>query len=223
LRLPNLELPAWTGTAEDILLYNAHGKSGKNSVPEHLSYAACGPPPAPWHWFLTELDSQLDEEVNLHCIGGFAFTVQYGLVRPTYDIDFLPVAPRDFSSRLLSLAGPNSRLYKKHGVYLQLVNLGVVYLPHGYLDRPVETFPFTYTRLHLSTLEPYDLALSKLQRDFPQDREDVKQLALRVPLNSETLRRRYQDEVRPNIANVDREDLTINSWVEMIDGVQGKR
>jgi hypothetical protein len=29
--------------------------------------------------------------------------------------------------------------------------------------------------------------------------------------------------VRPNIANVDREDLTINSWVEMIDGVQGKR
>jgi hypothetical protein len=75
LRLPNLELPTWTGTAEDILLYNAHGKSGKNSVPEHLSYAAYGPPPAPWHSFLTELDSQLDEEVNLHCIGGFALTV----------------------------------------------------------------------------------------------------------------------------------------------------
>ena len=181
------------------------------------------PPPEPWHSFLRELDSRLDDEVNLRCIGGFAFTVHYGVVRPTSDIDFLSVFPRHLNARLLKLAGRRSSLYKKHGVCLHLVNLGVVDLTRGYLDRVLEMFPSAYTWLHLSTLEPYDLALSKLQRNGIHDRDDVKQLALRVPLNSGTLRRRYEDNMRPYIDNAERKDLRIKLWIEMINDVQGER
>jgi hypothetical protein len=35
--------------------------------------------PHPWNEFLAELDEQLKEPVDLHCIGGFVCTYFYGL------------------------------------------------------------------------------------------------------------------------------------------------
>jgi hypothetical protein len=48
-------------------------------------------------------------------------------------------------------------------------------------------------------LEPHDLALSKLVRNSPIDRHDVRQLARAVPLNADILRARYRAELRPII------------------------
>lgn len=53
--------------------------------------------PKPWEAFLTELDGLLSEPIELHCIGGFALVVGYGLPRATKDLDYRTVIPRILS------------------------------------------------------------------------------------------------------------------------------
>jgi uncharacterized nucleotidyltransferase DUF6036 len=55
---------------------------------------------------------------------------------------------------------------------------------------------FPYEHLRLCALDPFDLALSKLERNIQKDRDDVKYLAKTVPLDLEVLRQRYQKELR---------------------------
>ena len=43
----------------------------------------------PWASFLRELDAQLTQRTELHCLGGFVASELYGLERPTADIDIL--------------------------------------------------------------------------------------------------------------------------------------
>jgi len=37
--------------------------------------------PEPWASFLSQVDDQLSEDVELHCFGGFVVTMLYGLAR----------------------------------------------------------------------------------------------------------------------------------------------
>ena len=39
--------------------------------------------PDPWLSYLSELDSGVDTEVRLDCMGGFVVTMVYGFSRPT--------------------------------------------------------------------------------------------------------------------------------------------
>jgi len=72
-----------------------------------------------------------------------------------------------------------------------------------------------FRRLQLSALDPHDLALSKLVRNSPIDREDVAQLARGVPLDSALLRARYELELRPIlIGDQERTDRTLRLWIE---------
>jgi hypothetical protein len=132
-------------------------------------------PPEPWHSFLKELDAQLVTEVQLHCLGGFAITMRYGLRRQTADVDFLSAVPFDEMQRILELGGQGSPLQEKYKVYLQRVTEANP--PESYEDRLIEMFPSLYQKLRLFALDPYDLALSKLERNIERDRDDVKYLA----------------------------------------------
>lgn len=71
-------------------------------------------------------------------------------------------------------------------------------------------------------LDPYDLALSKLERNQQQDRDDVKHLARAVPLDLTVLQERYQQEMRPYLGRPEREDLTLKLWVEAIEEEHSK-
>ena len=64
---------------------------------------------------------------------------------------------------------------------------------------------------------PYDLALSKLERNIQRDRDDVRHLARSVPLDLEVLKERYEKELRWQLGNPEREDLTLKLWIEMIE------
>jgi len=171
-------------------------------------------PPEPWHSFLQQLDAALPERIELDCLGGFVMTMLYGLARPTADVDILSVAPISQLPLLVRVAGKGSPLHKKHGVYLQHVS--IVTVPENYADRLTELFAAAYQRLRLFGLDPYDLALSKLERNTQRDRDDVRYLARRVPLNAAILVRRYQQELRPNLLNPAREDLTLRLWLDAI-------
>jgi hypothetical protein len=49
----------------------------------------------PWLSLLRELDSAVDTEVRLDCMGGFVVTMVYGFSRPAADLDVLEIAPRE--------------------------------------------------------------------------------------------------------------------------------
>lgn len=175
----------------------------------------------PWRSFLRELDDQLTESVDLHCLGGFVVSACYGLPRPTSDVDVFETVPMDSSRHLVQLAGRGSDLHKKHGVYLQMAT--VPKLPENYVDRLQGIFPDAFTHLRLFALDPYDLALSKLERNLDVDIEDVKHLARTVPFDLEILRQRYHNELRPMLGMPDREHLTLDLWVEAIEEERAAR
>jgi len=77
-------------------------------------------------------------------------------------------------------------------------------------------FPGTFRHLRLMALDPYDLALTKLERNIERDRNDVRHLARTVPFDLDLLRERYQTEQRPYLGNPEREDLTLKLWIEAI-------
>lgn len=69
-------------------------------------------------------------------------------------------------------------------------------------------------------LDPYDLALSKLERNTQRDRDDVKHLARTVPFDVKVREERYYTELRADLGNPQREDLTMKLWIEMIQDQQ---
>jgi hypothetical protein len=84
-----------------------------------------------------------------------------------------------------------------------------------------EMFPGAYQHLRICALDPYDLALSKLERNIQRDRDDAKHLAQFVPLDLKILAERYQKELRLQLGNPQREDLTLKLWTEMIEETRG--
>jgi hypothetical protein len=170
--------------------------------------------PEPWRSFLGEIDAAAPENIVLHCIGGFAVSLHYGLVRPTGDLDVVEVAPR-VARWLNNTAGERSALHLKHKLYVQVVTVAT--LPDSYADRVIEMFPGAFERIRLFVLDPYDLALSKVSRNLELDLEDVKYLARACSLGLDTLETRYRKELRPYLFGpVERHDLTIKLWIDAI-------
>jgi len=171
--------------------------------------------PEPWHSFLAELDREAREETRLDCLGGFVVTQLYGLARATADLDVLLIAPREQRAPLLELGVQGGALHRKYKIYLDYV--AVAKVPEDYEERLTEMFPGAFKHLRICALDPYDLALSKLERNIQRDRDDVKHLAHSIPLDLKILRERYEKELRWQLGNPEREDLTLKLWNEMID------
>lgn len=169
----------------------------------------------PWRSFLEELDQQSIAETRMDCMGGFVVTVLYGFSRETSDLDVLLIAPREQSDALLALGALGGNLHKKYKVYLDYV--AVAKVPENYEERLTEMFAGEFQHLRICALDPYDLALSKLERNIQRDRDDVKHLARSIPLDLETLKQRYEKELRWQLGNPEREDLTLRLWIEMIE------
>ncbi len=169
--------------------------------------------PQPWRSFLREIDDHVTEEHYFHCLGGFVVTQMYGSVRTTSDIDFLTLVGN--GDDLVGYAGIGSPLYDKYGLYLDPV--GVANVPDSYEARLTEMYPGAFARLRLFALDPYDIALSKIERNIERDREDVKYLAFAIPLDLDILQSRYNEELRPYLGIPEREDLTLKLWIEMIE------
>jgi hypothetical protein len=165
--------------------------------------------PAPWAAFLDELDSLVPEPVALHCIGGFVLTVLYGVPRVTSDLGCVAILPHH---DLEAIAGRGSALAKKHRVYLQYVAVNT--MPEEYETRLTELFSGRFKKLRIYVPDPYDLILSKLERNSPKDREDLGFLVDKLKLDPNVLRGRYEREPRPNLSNEARHDLTLKLWLD---------
>ena len=80
-------------------------------------------------------------------------------------------------------------MHQKYEVYLDAVTVATP--PEDYEERLVPMFPGAWRRLRLFALEAHDLALSKLERNFERDRDDVQRLARAGHLRPEVLSERY--------------------------------
>jgi hypothetical protein len=178
-------------------------------------------PPDPWDSFLKDLDAAVGETTRLDCIGGFVVAHFYGLGRATADVDVIEIAPNQAAERITAIGLRGGLLSKKHRIYLDRVTIAVI--PENYDGRLVEMFPGAYVHLRLMALDPYDLALSKLERNSQKDRDDVSFLAGRVPLDLAVFELRYQTELRWQLARPEREDLTLNLWLAMIREARERR
>jgi hypothetical protein len=168
--------------------------------------------PLPWGSFLDELDHALSEPVVLHCIGGFVIALLYGLPRPTGDIDYIAAIPRDRLQELEDLAGRGSELEAKYKIHLQ--HFTVATMPEDYENRLKEMFPGRFKNLNILAPDPYDLVLSKLERNSPKDEGDVEYLARTARLDPRILEKRYEEELRPNLmARQSWHDGTLKMWV----------
>ena len=168
---------------------------------------------SPWREFLEELDALLKEPIQLHCIGGFAVVMGYGLPRGTNDLDYRSFYPFDCLNDLQTKAGPGSALAQRHKVHVQ--HTGVESIPESYEDRLIELFAGRFKNIRLFVPDPYDLILSKLTRNIERDRQDVEYLAKTNRLDPAILKERYEEELRPIlIGPPDRHDNTLKFWIE---------
>jgi len=109
----------------------------------------------------------------------------YGLERPTADVDLIELAPRAAAEIMMGLGIRGGPLHQKYRIYLDRV--AVAAIPEDFETRLVEMFPGAYHNLHLMALDPYDLALSKLERNSQKDRDDVRFLARSIPFDLDIL------------------------------------
>jgi hypothetical protein len=176
--------------------------------------------PEPWFSFLKELDELVNGPVHFHCIGGFVVTMLHGLGRTTADVDVLHITPRSAEDAFAHVAMKGGKLHLKYRVYLDYVTL--VAHPCDYESRLHEMFPGAFRHLHLMALDPYDLALTRLERSSGRDRSDIQHLARTVPFDLNILSDRYTTELRPYLLNPEREDKTLKFWIEDIEELRAR-
>lgn len=66
-------------------------------------------------------------------------------------------------------------------------------------------------------LDPYDLVLAKLERNLQRDRDDFAYLAQTIPMDMSILRNRYAEEMRGYLGRPEREDLTPQLWIDIVE------
>ena len=95
--------------------------------------------------------------------------------------------------------------------------VGVAPLPQDYESRLTEIFPGAFKNVRLLALDPYEIALSKVERNTQRDRDDVKYLARTLPMDLTVLMQRYGEELKPILGNPERENHTLRLWIEAIE------
>ena len=132
----------------------------------------------------------------------------------TSDIDIIQVRGASSAADVLRIGGKGSALAKKHRVYIDIVTVADV--PERYEERLIDVYAREFRNLRIRVFERHDLALAKLGRNQDYDREDVRRLAQGPGLDVDILEQRYRDELRWQLGNPEREDLTLGLWIEMI-------
>jgi hypothetical protein len=160
-----------------------------------------------WREFLSELDEMLPDRVELVCVGGFALAEVYGSPRPTGDIDYIQSTG---AVEVEKYAGRGTELHRKYGLWVQRVT--VANLPDSYDERLTEILAMS--KLRLLAPDPYDLILSKIERNSPKDFSDAQFLFVSQKLDAKKLWQRYDEEMRAYLANEARTSETLKAWIE---------
>lgn len=120
-------------------------------------------------------DEPRPEKVVFKVIGSGALFLQTDYRRATKDGDILEtlqVTP-ELKETLTKLAGKRTALHKSTGLYLDLVSLGLPFLPHGPRFHPQKKLSEDLKNFSVEALDIVDVVVSKLKRFNASDSEDV--------------------------------------------------
>jgi hypothetical protein len=134
-------------------------------------------------------------------------------MRPTADSDILESPSTDLLT-IAKLAGRTGSIYKRHGVYINVVTVADV--PDRYDERLTTAFDAAFEKLRFRIFERHDLVLAKIVRNNDRDRADLAAIAGGPGLDIDVLRARYVEELRPKLGRPEREDLTLELWIDNI-------
>lgn len=112
--------------------------------------------------------------VRLNLIGSSALLLQTSYRRGTKDADVLEIPPLDenTSTALRNVAGKDTALHKRRGIYLDVVSSGVPFMPHPAIWHAA-AFNSALSVIDVYALDVVDVVVSKLKRFNSNDREDV--------------------------------------------------
>src|SRR5260370_1352321 len=202
--------PAKKKNPAEVLFAALNCDELESRLTEALPWVVLEYPDLDWNWLVTAAKTH-----NLQNRLGFVTSVSRRLA----EVDVLSIVLASQRAFILELAGRGSPLHKKYRLHIECVTVAAI--PEDYEQRLTEMFPGSFSYLRLLALDPYDVALSKLERNSQRDRDDVKFLAEKVPFDLEV--QRYEKELRPNLGNPKREDLTIQLWIDAITEQRGRQ
>lgn len=128
--------------------------------------------------FFLDLDrnwkTEGSEPILLRVLGSTSLFLQCDYERGTKDSDILEIheIDKEIFEKLKKLAGKDTRLAVKHGIYLDVVSPGLAFLPPKSLWKSFEKL----TNFHIELLEVVDVVVSKLRRFNTNDIKDIKEM-----------------------------------------------
>jgi hypothetical protein len=162
--------------------------------------------------FLEAIDTELElqtaagQKLDLCLIGRSALIVRFGLDLATRDVDIIQDPGSALQAMALDLFGKGTRNAERLGFYLEVVPQGLPPIPGGYIHRSVD-IPGPWKVLRPKQPEPHDLAVTKLKRFHPKDREDLRILCDSGELDAGRLKQRLESAF---------------GWAEKDDPVRGR-
>lgn len=144
--------------------------------------------------FLRGIANAWDEETHptLRIIGSTALFLRTDYVRGTKDSDVLETTELDSATqrKLLSIAGPQSKLAHEWRLYLDIVSNGIPFLPQSPVWHPLE-IDGAPDSLTFEVLDVVDVVVSKLKRFHANDKSDIAAMVERDLITQEHLVRRF--------------------------------
>ena len=125
--------------------------------------------------FFTEIDRRWSREpaskVRLSIIGSGALMLQTDYERGTKDSDVFETMDLtdETKRRLVAIAGPQTDVHRRWGLYVDIVANGVPFLPHVPLWHPVPALNSLLERLDVVVLDVVDVVVSK-RKAFQRER-----------------------------------------------------
>lgn len=129
--------------------------------------------------FLRDIDARWrvaqDAPIALHILGASALGLQTNHLRGTKDSDILETADitNQVRDALLSLAGPQTELHRKHRMYIELVPQGLPFLPRRPTWNDIPQINQALVHFQVHALDVIDVVVSKIFRFNPDDQSDI--------------------------------------------------
>ena len=129
--------------------------------------------------FFRDLDTQWrwpdDARIRLRLIGSAALMLQTNYERGTKDSDVLETTnlTDEIKTRLLAIAGKDSRLFDRHRLYLEIVAPGLPFLPQGPAWHGLAALNASLAHFEIEALDVVDVVVTKFKRAHAVDMDDV--------------------------------------------------
>jgi len=173
--------------------------------------------------FFRELDQDWkpsrEKKLLLSVIGSGSLFLQTDYERETKDSDVLETVEisEDISRRLKNLAGRGSPIFKKYGIFLDIVRLAVPFLPQTPIFHEVPALN-DLKNFSVQALDVVDVVVSKLKPFRARDLDDIRFLASQKLLPHGQLLKRFRDVVDYYAMDARSEDFS--KYIENLNTIE---